>query len=186
MRTLGSVLSVGLLFAAVVFAGPVGPVSLAGDEILALGGQVDVYFVGQTAGFDSVINLTSPVFIGPFFHNHLTAPGTMLTLGTFAAGTPLIFRLDVLNTGISFFTGPASRNPDNIVHAGITTWVSDSFIPADGLRVGFEDLLNGGDLDFDDNLFVFANVRQSTVPEPGTCVLLSAALGVIAVARRRK
>ena len=37
MRTVRSALGVGLLFAAVAFAGPIGPTSLAGEEIIALG-----------------------------------------------------------------------------------------------------------------------------------------------------
>ena len=44
-------------------------------------------------------------------------------------------------------------------------WAADAAVPHDGLWVGFEDLLGSGDLDFDDNNFVFTNVR-SVVVEP--------------------
>jgi hypothetical protein len=184
-----------LLFTCTLLAGPIGPTSLTGDEIVALGGVVDLYFVGQTAGFDSVLNLISPVSIGPFFHNHLTAPGTMFTLGTFTAGTPLVFRMNVLTTGQQFSSGPATRNPDGIVHVGLSQWAADSFIPVDGLMVGFEDILGGGDLDFDDNVFVFANVGGGPVPpppppptgtpEPSTLGLMASSLVVVTVLRKK-
>ena len=167
-------------------AGLVSPVTPTAAELVTTGGEVVIYFAGQTAGYDSVLNLIEPAgFAGnPFFHNHQTAVGTALSLGTYAAGTVLRFRMDVLNTGDKFFTGPGAGNPDGLVHVGHANWAADAVIPVAGLWVGFEDLLGGGDGDYDDNQFVFTNVR-SDIPEPGSLALLGGAALAAAGLRRR-
>jgi hypothetical protein len=91
--------------APVSFAARVGPFSVAGEDLVALGGEVDVYFVGSDATFDSNLRLIAPHNLGPFFPNHATVPGAKATLGTFASETVLIFALDVRNTGDSFLYG---------------------------------------------------------------------------------
>lgn len=53
----------------------------------------------------------------------------MISLGTFASGTVLTFRLDVSGIGYGFFTAPASGNPDNLIHAGYTLFAADGTIP---------------------------------------------------------
>ncbi len=188
LRTLSAMLGATMLLAFPMWSTPIGTTSIAGDDILALGGTVELYFVGQTAAYDSVLNLVSPVSVGPFFHNHTTAPGTKLVLGDFAAGTPLVFRLDVLSTGDSFFSGPGSSNPDGLVHTGLTQWAADGLVPADGLLVGFEDIYDGGDRDYNDNMFVFTNVGGGPVPvdtpEPSTFALLAGA-GLVLLGYRR-
>jgi len=73
--------------------------------------------------------------------------GTQVNLGTFPAGTELIFRLDVLNTGYSYYTGAAERNPDSEIHVRIDSTESGAY------RFGFEDLFGGGDRDYDDCVF---------------------------------
>ena len=56
-----------------------------------------------------------------------------MNLGAFAAGTELVFRLLVQQTGDLFYTGPGIRNLDGIVHAMIQE-------AAGQVIVGFEDL----------------------------------------------
>lgn len=183
--------SAGLVCTALpAVAEPIGLIDTSGQPLVATGGEVRIYFAGSSAAFHSVLHLVSPgAAQGPFFPNHSTTPGAMISLGTFAPGTVLTFRLDVLSTGHQFFTGPASGNPDNLVHAGYTLFVSDGTIPDNGLLVGFEDLFGGGDGDFDDHRFVFTNVAPAVAtPEPATLILMSAGLSGIgaAVRKRRK
>ena len=73
--------------------------------------------------------------------------GTQVNLGTFPAGTELIFRLDVLSSGYSYYTGAAERNPDDEIHVRIDSTESGAY------RFGFEDLYGGGDRDYDDCVF---------------------------------
>jgi hypothetical protein len=161
----------GLLASPAAFAG-------LGDDAIAGGGEIIVTFVGSEASFNSLILVNSGV---PFFPNHSTAPGATFSIGTFAAGTVLDFALMVTTTGNTFHTGPAAGNPDGLAHAVVTY---DSGTPGNTL-VGFEDILGGGDRDYDDYIFSFK--RVTAVPEPETNVLMLAGLMAVAwLARRRK
>jgi len=161
----------GLLASPAAFAGP-------GDDAIAGGGEIIVTFEGASASFDSLILVNSGV---PFFPNHGTAVGDTFSIGTFAAGTVLDFALMVVNTGNTFHTGPAAGNPDGVIHA-VVTYNAGS--PGRTL-VGFEDILGGGDKDYNDYIFSFKSV--TAVPEPETNVLMLAGLMAVAwLARRRK
>lgn len=61
-------------------------------------------------------DLANDLFI---FNNHSSPVGSTMDLGSFAVGTELMFRLHVNNTGNDFFSGAASRNPDNHTHARV-------------------------------------------------------------------
>ncbi len=161
-------------------------------------GPVTAQFLGGSAAlFDNELYLDSPAnALGRIFHNHQTAPFTQVALGTFSAGTELIFRNHVVNTSDDFFTGPAARNPDSLAHAQVTLvtnaqvalFESINSIPANTLLrgnganpvafVGFEDLLGGGDLDFNDLTYLFNNVT-SAIPEPSQALLFLAGLVLI-------
>jgi hypothetical protein len=47
------------------------------------------------------------------FNNKTSPFGSTVPLGSYTVGTKLVFRLHVRDTGKDYFTGPASRNPDN-------------------------------------------------------------------------
>jgi hypothetical protein len=144
-------------------------------------GDVIATFKGSDAGFDNLLLLASPTNnLGVSFNGPVTPIGTTLDLGFFNAGTELIFDLNNQNGGI-FFTGPASRNPDNIAHA----IVDFQFGPGQTF-VGFEDISGGGDRDFNDMQFTLSNVRGA-VPDGGstTAMLLGIGLGVIEFIRRK-
>ena len=64
--------------------------------------------------------------------------GQTMTLSGLSAGE-LVLGIQVQDTGHTFMTGDASRNPDGLVHARVS-----------GMTVYFEDEFGGGDEDFDD------------------------------------
>ncbi len=156
---------------------------LGGTVVVASDGNVTAKFLGHTAGYSNDLYLDSPAnALGIIFNNQSTPVGTTMDLGYFTAGTELIFRIYVNDTGDSFYTGPASRNPDQLAHAV----VDDDYLPTE-TYVGFEDLFNGGDLDYDDLNFSFTNVRgQTSVPEAGmTLGMLSMGLLGLGWMKRR-
>ncbi len=97
----------------------------------------------------------------------------------------IFLKLDDRTNGYTYYSGLASNNPDGVVHA-----VSFYDYYDGKTLVGFEDLLNGGDRDYDDIVFLVSNVSRTpaaVVPEPETWAMLLAGLGIVgAVARRRK
>ena len=126
-----------------------GPLYPGAKIILNEEAAVRVTFCDGSAGYTSDTYLHAPGFywVGT---GHQTPMGTQFDVGVYAAGTELIFAIYVRNTGHWFFTGPASRNGDNQIHAAISehpdgyTW-----------NIGFEDLWGGGDRDYNDiNLIV--------------------------------
>jgi hypothetical protein len=177
--------AMGLVIAGVALGTSASAVPILGASVVvATDGEVIATFLGHTAGFSNDLYLDSPAgaFPGIIFNNQTTPPGTSVSLGNFTAGTELIFRIHVLNTGFDFFTGPASRNPDGIVHA-----VVDDEFSLTATYVGFEDLLGGGDLDYDDLNFSFTNVRsEERIPDAVTTLpLVALSAGLLAFAGRR-
>ena len=84
------------------------------------------------------------------------------------------------DTGYSFYTGPASRNPDGFAHARVQAeWVPGSTL------VSFEDLYNGS-FDYNDLSFSFTHTVSTPVPEPAPWGLMLAGLGGVALAARAR
>lgn len=140
--------------------------------IVSKTGNVTATFVGSDAGLTSELGLVG----GPaaIFNNMTTPVGTTFDLGTFTAGTVLTFYIAV-SSGSTFFTGPGTGNPDLIPHAAVDAMGGATI-------VGFEDLLGGGDLDYNDLTFSFTNTG---VPEPTTWALMIAGFGLVGGAFRR-
>jgi hypothetical protein len=163
-----------------------------GTFTIAESGEVFVYFFTGTAAFTS--ELSGRVGDDPFTligTSNETPAGTGRSLGFASAGEEITFRLFVRNTLNEFYSGPASQNPDGVLHVAATAFAGGSIngsspLPA-GVLGGFEDLLGGGDLDFDDVRFLIT-VASVPVPGPVAGAGLPAlmALGGLVWARRRK
>jgi PEP-CTERM motif len=118
--------------------------------------------------------------------NHTSAVGEAFNLGAVDAGDKIEFFIADLSTGVNWYSNSAG-NSDGFNHAYVTTYTGGvSGIPA-GTYVGFEDS-GGGDYDYNDDQFVFANVA-SGVPEPSAWAMLLAGfagLGFVGWRAQRK
>jgi hypothetical protein len=142
--------------AGLVVAAPAEAQVVIGGRLYATGGTVDIVVQKGTAGFTSRLFLLRPD--GTRDNVALnTEVGKHLTVGPFRAGKELVFGITVLN-GQTFLMGPASRNPDGIAHAQVTATGVRTFL------VGFEDMLGGGDRDYNDNVFQFTGNLAPTKP----------------------
>ncbi len=125
--------------------------------------SVSTYDPGKTA----VRTATAPLL-----------PGDFVTLGTLAAKSTLDFFLisNGANGGSSVFSTVGAKNPDRINHV-----VAFALPDSPYLILGFEDMLGGGDRDFNDVLIAVdigaRNVAALTgAPEPALIVVLGAFL----------
>jgi hypothetical protein len=161
------------------------PIAISGTEgyKVYVGSTNDIIatYEGNSAAYSNDLYLQGWGFV---FNNHANAVGDTVNLGSFAVGTELVFRLYVNNTGYSYYTGDASRNPDNNFHAR----VQSDWAPSTTL-VSFEDLYNGP-FDYNDLSFSFTNTQGSqeppSVPEtlPTAGALLLVFAGMVAARRR--
>ena len=170
------------------------PIAAPGTEgnLIVVGNADPVIatFLGDTASFSNDLFLELDEFGLPgidgdssndlfIFNNDSSPIGSTVDLGSFDIGTELVFRLNVLNTGNDFFTGPGARNPDGEPHARAEAeWLPNTTL------VSFEDLLNGP-FNFNDLSFSFTNTT-TTVPEPTTSLLLLGFTGVGILTRRKR
>jgi hypothetical protein len=166
---------------------------LGGSLLVVNDGKVSVTFLGSDAGYFNtlfLVGLDDPLFdknTVPFDDENTDPTSSVIHLGPFSAGTELVFRLDVRKTELGdiwqrFYTGDAGRNPDLLAHASaITTFnqLTRTYVTT----VGFEDLLGGGDLDFNDFEFQLTNVIDP-VPAPAPSVLALLGLGLAGIGYR--
>jgi PKD domain-containing protein/uncharacterized protein DUF4114 len=169
-RVAGAVAAVGLLTALLV-----GPATAAiGGQLFWNGGTVTVDVQYADAGLTSKLYLypnytdATPDFSGAIYiaDNCNSSPAACTGLpsipvtipGSLGAGDELVFGIEVQGPGDRFLIGPGTRNSDGLAHANVTP------IGSNGAQVGFEDLLGGGDNDFNDNLFNFTAVVVNHPP----------------------
>lgn len=146
---------------------------IGGSTFVAQTGEVIATFVGSNAAYTSVLFLETPGnAVGEIFNNHSSLAGSSRSLGTFVAGTELIFRIHVLDTNGTYFSGANTLNSDNTAHA-----IVDFGFGANQTLVGFEDLDGGGDRDYNDLQVSFTNTSSAIVqPEPATLALMASGL----------
>lgn len=125
-------------------------------------GEVIATYRGNSAAYSNDLYLVSPdSYPSLIFNNHASSIGATVNLGTFTAGTELVFMLYVNNTSTAYYTGDASRNPDGYAHARV-----DSAYGPNETLVEFEDLY-GGPFVFNDLSFSFTNVGSAPPPASG-------------------
>jgi hypothetical protein len=164
----------------------------------ASSGDVIAYIVGGfSAGFTNELGLLiNGVDTGIYgLNNHTSAVGDSLNFGPATAGDTLTFVLKNLSLGTSAYSDPGLNagydtpgvTEHNHVYSTDYTATSPLFpgVPV-GTYVAFEDLpFPDSDFNYDDESFVFSNVRAD-VPEPVSLVLFGiGAVGVAARLRRR-
>lgn len=212
---LGTLVSRSAMVAAslAVFAGTASASGTIGATLYKTG-DMQVAFVGSDARFND--DLWFFLTVGDFdnaqflFNNHSSAPGTVVDVddGSLNVGDETIFGLCVNTSSASngdncdaaddiFYSGDATRNSDGLDH--VKVWTRDQYladfgansldaIPSDyDYIIGFEDILGGGDEDYNDAIFALQGV--TAVPEPVTMTLLAtglAGMGGAGLVRRRK
>ena len=113
-----------------------------------------VEFRNGTAGYNSELWLHLPIEMYLATGNQ-TPVGSTVNLQSVAAGSELKFRIDVLNTGDTFYSGAGSQNPDGRIHVAVT------YLGECRWHIGFEDQFGGGDQDYDDiNLIITGNLEM--------------------------
>ena len=128
---------------------PAPPAGL-GDQLFSTGGEITVEVRPATAGLVSTLRLYNPdgTFVEVATNREV---GKTVTLSARPAGEELLFGI-LVDDGADhvFKLGPGDRNPDNLAHGRVVNSGERQF------DVGFEDLFNGGDRDYDDNVFRFS------------------------------
>ncbi len=166
-----------MLFAIGANAFPIAAPGTEGLKVIVNStSHVIATYVGNSAAYSNDLRLNGNLI----FNNHATSVGSTADLGSFAPGTELTFELFVHDTGYTFFTGPASRNPDSNAHARVqSNWQSGLTL------VSFEDLFDGP-FEFNDLSFSFTNTTSSStsVPEPNPLLLMLLGVGMVGLAVR--
>jgi hypothetical protein len=120
-----------------------------GDRLFSTGGDITIEVLKKTAGLRSELRLynADSTFI-PIASN--TELGRVVVLPARPAGEELLFGIFVSGPNQTYQLGPGTRNPDGFAHAKVVKSGERQY------DVGFEDLFNGGDRDYDDNVFRFS------------------------------
>ena len=191
----------------------------------AAGYRHDLYYqFGNSEGYIATNNWNTGGAHGCDFCSYPGDYGTF-TLGQSSTSNEIIFRLEINNSPIDpLFSGSASNNPDNLVHAWLANaegllYIDDIFqlntlnesfdiatllthyednleindlLTSEQTRfVGFEDIIYGGDLDYNDIIFAFRGIsapsevlNASEVPAPSVVLLFG--LGIVCLLARIK
>lgn len=134
---------------------------IGGRLILTKLCTIHVTFIKSDASYNNAYGLFAPSkkALG---YGHSTKEGTDFILGSFKAGTELVFYIkNDLNQ--RWFSGDGSNNADKVIHASYKQ-VSNS-----KWYLGFEDTYNGGDKDYNDvELYIWTEtINSSYVLLPG-------------------
>lgn len=171
---------------------------------------LEVYFINEGAGYKN--QLLYSINGGPLemIFENVSSPDSILknsdgplalgegkSLGALAEGTQVDFYLN--SDGYSKGLDPTGADPTaELTRDGSRLLGADAKLNRDGLQhivaysigewmlIGFEDIIGGGDLDYNDTVFVVRGVTgEKATPEPGAIIGL-AAVGLVGMIRRRK
>jgi TolB-like protein/tRNA A-37 threonylcarbamoyl transferase component Bud32 len=128
--------------------------------MVATGPDVWVRFVGHSGGDRNSIHWYETPHGQPrqgLFNNSVAIPGAEMQLAyRFTTGEEVIIGMTANTTTTRYWSGPASRNPDGLVHFGAVPVAGEAKYQ---LRGRFEETLGGGDFDYDDLMIDLAGVK---------------------------
>ena len=162
-----------------------------GGQVFATGGNVVVEVLGSSSAFDNEIDFffdfpdtASSTFIG--IANHVGTVDLGAAGFHFGLGDELVFGIwSPDRDGSLFLMGGTERNPDLKIHADVSAAAAGAGF-VESWIVGFEDLFEGGDNDFNDAVIRISQTEMlHPVPEPVTLVMLGIGFAGFGVAGRR-
>jgi hypothetical protein len=148
MLTITALATLAMAQGAAAQSPPTGPEGL-GDQLFSTGGDITIEVRAATAGLTSELRLYAPdgSFTAIATNKQV---GKIVTLPARPKNEELLFAIFIASQDHLFKMGPGERNPDGLAHAVVRNTGERQY------DVGFEDLLNGGDRDYDDNTFRFS------------------------------
>lgn len=133
-----------------------------GGDLFSIGGDLQIEILPFEARHVNKLHLR--LFGEDHFIGTNSDVGTVVNV-VVPAGENLDFSITVQDTGDTFHLADAG-NPDGIAH-GIVDFHEPGIA-----EVGFEDLVGGGDRDFNDLVFRVSEVNSIINPEPASLVLM--------------
>ncbi len=142
--------------------------------------EVILTFLSKQAFFSTDVSvLGSPTAL---FNNQTAVAGTTYSLGSFQKGAEIVFSFFVNNTGDTFLSGAANNNADKTAH---TAYQQEG----NSVLVGFEDIVLGGDKDYNDVVLSVSNASILPIleiPEPEIVSMLATGLILLGFSSRKK
>ena len=124
--------------------------------------KVTVTYLGTDAAYHNAFGWVEGNPPGTLHYlgtGHTTSPGTSWDIGLREANVNNILYITPAETRRTYYSDPAGSNPDRIEHVEVTKIDRYGYI----VGVGFEDLLGGGDKDFND---VYLEISCTPVTSP--------------------
>lgn len=126
--------------------------------------DVSVIYLGTDAGYSNYfgwVSGTPPVgVLNQLGQGHVTAAPTTFNIGSRFANENIILYIKN-DLGEVFYSDPSTANPDGVEHVSVTPIDPTAVL----VTIGWEDLLGGGDQDFND-IYVQVQCTPTQIPVP--------------------